>query len=204
MTNNQLTDEQIENIIEMATDAAKRYGPQWDSALVGGAGGNFHAVTSDTIQAVVVQANDDSRDASWLCDYLESVSPAVTLSVMRELQERRKPDALPAPQLSRMSGIMPDYEGVAMTQRECYMAGKEAGLAEAGKSPVIPDGYTLVPFEPTEDMIINGFESEPDEYFSDEDVWAEYEKMSGCQKAAHRARLCWNAMLAAAPKLENI
>ena len=40
-----------------------------------------------------------------------------------------------------MSGIMPDYEGVAMTQRECYMAGREAGLAEARKSPVIPDGY---------------------------------------------------------------
>lgn len=46
--------------------------------------------------------------------------------------------APPAPQPSRMSGIMPDYEGVAMTQRECYMAGKKAGLAEARKSPVIP------------------------------------------------------------------
>lgn len=36
---------------------------------------------------------------------------------------------------------MPNDEGVATTQRECYMAGKEAGLAEARKSPVIPDGY---------------------------------------------------------------
>ena len=61
----------------------------------------------------------------------------------RELQERRKSDALPATQPSRMSGIMPDYEGVAMTQRECYMAGKEAGLAEARKSPVITDGWKL-------------------------------------------------------------
>lgn len=53
-------------------------------------------------------------------------------------------------------------------------------------------------------MIVEGFESAPDKVFSDQDVWAEYEKMSGCQKAAHRARLCWNAMLAAAPKLEKI
>ena len=49
--------------------------------------------------------------------------------------------APPGPQSSKMSGIMPDYEGVAMTQRECYMAGKEAGLAEARKSPVITDGW---------------------------------------------------------------
>ncbi|MEG9766771.1 hypothetical protein [Enterobacter hormaechei] len=121
-----------------------------------------------------------------------------------ELQERRKSDVLPAPQPSKMSGIMPDYEGVAMTQRECYQAGKEAGLTEAGRFPVIPSGYALVPVNPTEDMIVEGFESAPDKFFSDENVWAEYEKMSGCQKAAHRARLCWNAMLAAAPKLENI
>ena len=80
----------------------------------------------------------------------------------RELQERRKSDALPATQPSRMSGIMPDYEGVAMTQRECYQAGKEAGLTEAGRFPVIPSGYALVPVNPTEDMIVEGFESAPD------------------------------------------
>lgn len=71
-------------------------------------------------------------------------------------------------------------------------------------SPATLDGWKLVPIEPTEDMIVEGFESAPDKYFSDQGVWAEYEKMSGCQKAAHRARLCWNAMLAAAPKLEKI
>lgn len=31
-----------------------------------------------------------------------------------------------------------------------------------GNSPVIPDGWVMVPVEPTEDMIVNGFESEPD------------------------------------------
>ena len=64
----------------------------------------------------------------------------------------------------------------------------------------VPDGYVLVPVEPTEDMVINGFESEPDEHFSDSSAWEAYNAMSGCQQAAHRATLCWAAMIAAAPK----
>lgn len=71
-----------------------------------------------------------------------------------------------------------------------------------GNSPVIPDGWVMVPVEPTEHMIVEGFESEPDEFFSDEEVWEAYDAMSGCQQAAHRAKLCWAAMIAAAPKLE--
>ncbi|MFB4491221.1 hypothetical protein ACE3KB_06295 [Enterobacter hormaechei subsp. oharae] len=73
----------------------------------------------------------------------------------------------------------------------------------AGNSPVIPDGWVLVPKEPTEHMIVEGFESEPDEFFSDEEVWEGYDAMSGCQQAAHRAKLCWAAMIAAAPKLKH-
>lgn len=71
-----------------------------------------------------------------------------------------------------------------------------------GNSPVVPDGWVMVPIEPTENMIVEGFESEPDESFSDADVWEAYEAMSGCQQAAHRAKLCWSAMLAGAPKPE--
>ncbi|HFW2479131.1 TPA: Lar family restriction alleviation protein [Salmonella enterica subsp. enterica serovar Heidelberg] len=70
-------------------------------------------------------------------------------------------------------------------------------------SPVIPDGYALVPIVPTEDMVINGFESEPDPHFSDEKVWAEYKALSGCRRAARRAELCWAAMIKAAPKPEG-
>ncbi|KVJ44757.1 hypothetical protein [Enterobacter cloacae] len=73
---------------------------------------------------------------------------------------------------------------------------------EAGNSPVVPDGWVMVPVEPTEDMIVNGFESEPDKFFSDAEVWEAYDAMSGCQQAAHRAKLCWAAMIAAAPQQE--
>lgn len=66
-------------------------------------------------------------------------------------------------------------------------------------APAVPDGWRLVPIEPTEAMIIEGFESEPDEGFSDSDEWEKYQAMSGCEQAAHRARLCYAAMLAAAP-----
>lgn len=71
-----------------------------------------------------------------------------------------------------------------------------------GNSPVIPDGWVLVPIEPTEHMIVEGFESEPDEFFSDAEVWDTFDAMSGCQQAAHRARLCWEAMIKTAPKHE--
>lgn len=63
----------------------------------------------------------------------------------------------------------------------------------------MPDGWKLVPIEPTEDMVVYGFESEPDKSFSDEQAWEAYEAMSGCGQAHHRARLCYAAMLAAAP-----
>lgn len=75
-----------------------------------------------------------------------------------------------------------------------------AAMLQAGNSPVIPDGYVMVPKEPTERMVINGFESEPDETFSEPEVWEAFQKMSGCEQAAFRARLCWAAMLAAAPQ----
>lgn len=47
-------------------------------------------------------------------------------------------------------------------------------------------------------MVIDGFESEPDETFSEPEVWEAYETMSGCGQAHYRARLCWAAMIAAA------
>jgi hypothetical protein len=74
---------------------------------------------------------------------------------------------------------------------------------EAANSLAIPDGWKLVPIEPTESMVIDGFESEPDKFFSDKNEWKAYKEMSGCQQAAHRAKLCWAAMIAAAPKPEK-
>lgn len=68
----------------------------------------------------------------------------------------------------------------------------------------VPEGWRLVPIEPTDEMLIEGFESEPDESFSEEAEWEKYQAMSGCEKAKHRARLCWSAMLAAAPGGQDV
>lgn len=75
-------------------------------------------------------------------------------------------------------------------------------LYTAPPAPVlrVQDGWKLVPIEPTEDMVIRGFESAPDEVLSDADVWEAFNAMSGCQQAAHKARLCYAAMLAAVPE----
>ncbi|MDT7406755.1 hypothetical protein [Citrobacter freundii] len=103
--------------------------------------------------------------------------------------------------------------------RESYDACR-AAMLQAGNSPLIgidlaagpdrtvearycaPPGYVMVPIEPTEDMVIAGFESRPDKDFSEPEVWDEYQEMSGCQQAAHRAKLCWYAMISAAPQQE--
>ncbi len=86
-----IADEKIEDVIKMARESAKIYGGEWDSALIAESpGNNVHGITSDHIEAVVVRTADDSLHSSWLCDYLESVSPAFVIAALRELQERRK------------------------------------------------------------------------------------------------------------------
>lgn len=59
--------------------------------------------------------------------------------------------------------------------------------------------YKLAPIQQTDDMIIAGFESVPCYGFTDINEVENYEAMSGCQQAAHRAKLCYAAMLAATP-----
>lgn len=79
-----ITKELLDGIEERAIDAAKIYGGTWDSALVQlSPENNVHAITSETTNDVVVSAADDSRESSWLCDYLESVSPAAILELVK-------------------------------------------------------------------------------------------------------------------------
>ncbi|MDM4417406.1 hypothetical protein [Klebsiella oxytoca] len=118
--------------------------------------------------------------------------------------------------VNQLRDIAIEYHGTQQL-RERIARVLRAAMLQAGNSPVIgiglasgpdrsvevryvaPPGYVMVPKEPTEDMIVAGFESEPDEDFSEPEVWAEYQDMSGCQQAAHRAKLCWAAMLEAIP-----
>lgn len=75
-------------------------------------------------------------------------------------------------------------------------------LHKAPPAAAVPDGYALVPVEPTEGMVIAGFEAELREEFRDPDAWEAYEAMSGCEQAALRAKWCWAAMVKAASQKE--
>lgn len=78
---------------------------------------------------------------------------------------------------------------------------RAASANETGAEAVaVPAGWKLVPIEPTVSMLVDGFESWPDPIFSTPEEWGEFEKMTGCQQATHKARLCYSAMLAAAPQ----
>lgn len=70
-------------------------------------------------------------------------------------------------------------------------------------NPALPAGWKIAPRDPDEEMIIRGFESEPDESFSTPEDWERYEKMSGCEQAAHRVKLSWTAMFDAIPPIKD-
>ncbi|HCA0685129.1 TPA: hypothetical protein MNM99_003588 [Citrobacter freundii] len=128
------------------------------------------------------------------------------------------PDEKPMPEASKMHAI----DAVAAIAEVRGWNACRAAMLQAGSHLVIgidrasgpdrtgeirycaPPGYVMVPVEPTEKMVIEGFESEPDEFFSKSEEWDAYQEMSGCEQAAHRAKLCWAAMIKAAPKQENI
>lgn len=79
-----LTEFQIDEIESRAEDAARIFGGQWDSALIQQSpGNNVHGITSEHTESVIVRTDDDSLHSSWLCDYLESVSPAVVLELIK-------------------------------------------------------------------------------------------------------------------------
>lgn len=86
--------------------------------------------------------------------------------------------------------VMPAFPGKVMTQRECWQAGKEVGLVEGRICAAIPDGYVVVPKEPTEDMCFAP------------DVPVGNKTWDGYQSSADMAecKAIYVAMLAAAPQ----
>lgn len=154
-------------------------------------------------RAAMLQENAKSAGVSNNCRSSENVQ------VMQDHQIREL--------VNQLRDIAVKYHAAGQL-REQIARVIRAAILQAGNSPVIgidlasgpdrtvevryvaPPGYVMVPKEPTESMVIAGFESEPDEFFSEAEIWEAYQKMSGCEQAAFRARLCWTAMLAAAPQ----
>ncbi|WP_312315340.1 3'-5' exonuclease [Atlantibacter sp.] len=110
------------------------------------------------------------------------------------------PETMTMAQIRNSLPIVARYE---TTAGQALFNAMEESLFSQPRTNETPDGWQLVPIEPTEDMVIHGFESKPDAHFSKQEDWDAYQAMSGCEQAAHRAKLCWSAMLAAAPKQEQ-
>lgn len=91
-------------------------------------------------------------------------------------------------------------EGYAVARQEAAIL-----AAQAAAAPVmaVPEGWKLVPIEPTEDMITYGFKSAPAYGFCPSEEWEKYDALTGCQQAAYRAKACYAAMIAAAPTTEG-
>lgn len=113
-----------------------------------------------------------------------------------------------------VSGISPNAAGIIIEAHNACRAAMLQGDRRDLTHPVdpqiaayekimeqaVPDGWVAVPVEPTEDMVIAGFEAELREEFRDPEAWEAFEAMSGCEQAALRAKWCWAAMINAAPK----
>ncbi|MGR7299273.1 hypothetical protein ACU62B_17885 [Klebsiella aerogenes] len=282
MTNNQLTPETVTRYAQYGADMMEwpdgRYVKYEDYAALAAELQECHKTNKPPVHPTVASEKLDDETLQELIEFrrttfeyhskegnkVQTIIHGVTLSALRELQERRKAamDSEPVAYIiqdryEREGGVeghlsrshvskyvsqedineheiictplfkapslthsIPDEWTFQNTQRYREDTGRQdawpamwgwnacrAAMLQAGNSPVIPDGYVMVPKEPTERMVIDGFESEPDETFSEPEIWEAYQKMSGCEQAAFRARLCWAAMLAAippAPTQENI
>lgn len=93
-----------------------------------------------------------------------------------------------------------DPEADAIEMHPKIVAALESRAPRTEVVGAVPEGWKLVPIEPTVSMVVDGFESWPDPIFSTPEEWDVFEKMTGCQQATHKARLCYSAMLAAAPQ----
>ncbi|ENG5485746.1 TPA: hypothetical protein PXN82_000533 [Yersinia enterocolitica] len=86
-----MIDKEMVDSIKDAIDSlgVTTYGGAWDSSLVEGVNGErYHAITNNN--DVVVRADGDNRHSSWLCDYLELVSPVNMLKLIAQLESAQK------------------------------------------------------------------------------------------------------------------
>lgn len=215
-----ITKELLDEIEERANDAAKIYGDTWDSALVGDPSGKFHAITSEHTNDVVARAADDSRESSWLCDYLESVSPAAILELVKIARAAEKLvrckgryhseqnyRALAAlfgvtvPDLPPLEGEQEPVADVVAWRKEgeertCDIRWRRHDVAPGPlyavpQAPEVPAGYVLVPIEPTEAMMLN-------ETSCQHHAWDDPD----CSMRQTR-RFIWKHMVEAAPKINQ-
>ncbi|MCU3137276.1 DUF551 domain-containing protein [Enterobacter asburiae] len=157
----------------------------FDSAFEHGKAVGWNAYRAAMLQGV---ENAETPTAMQTAPALDS-SPKIAESPTGINQGKSEPvttaNKLPFEQwLSQQTGTIDVECGCVMT--EVFFHWLRVAY-EAGNSPVIPDGWVLVPVEPTPDM--------RDAYYQAQE---EYEEVDGLWSPDHQ----WKAMLAAAPQQE--
>ncbi|HGH4679970.1 TPA: DUF551 domain-containing protein [Enterobacter roggenkampii] len=141
MTNNNLTDERLSALIRVARDSLELYEmelPVIDDVMLA------LAELQQRRAAMLQGADNEIQRKAEIHDALCGKYNVESLADFVDWQRNHIAEleaAPPAPVGPGETAVMPDYPGYMMTQRECFQAGKKAGLAEAGNSPVIPDGW---------------------------------------------------------------
>ncbi|MGX5075996.1 hypothetical protein [Enterobacter mori] len=154
---------------------------------VGGGCAEWYNRALDDCRAAMLQdADTELQRKSAIHDALCEKYKVESLSDFVDWQRNHIAEleaAPPAPVGPGETAVMPDYPGYVMTQRECYQAGKKAGLAELVTTTYkLPEGLVAVPVEPTMAML--------DEFDSIIDYGAEDSKEA------------WRRLIAAAPQQE--
>lgn len=146
-----------------------------------------HQITASMAKGIALklgaELNDEEADI-----FADGYNAALqSFGNSEQLEPVSQPDKLPFDQwLSQQTGTIDVECGCVMTEvlfhwmRVAY---------EAGNSPVIPDGWVMVPVEPTPDMREAYHQAQ-----------AEYEDADGLWCPDHQ----WQAMLAAAPQQEGM
>ncbi|MEY7815931.1 hypothetical protein [Enterobacter cloacae] len=125
---------------------------QWDRDECNAAADSWNACRAAMLQGADNEIQRKAAIHDALCEKynVESLTDFVDWQRNHIAELEAAP---PAPVGQGETAVMPDYPGYTMTQRECYQAGKKAGLVEAGSYPVIQDGLVMVPVELTPRMI---------------------------------------------------
>lgn len=187
---------QIEKLMAVLAVHGIQYERKGNARLVASLAGNFRETpdssTSNCREISETSTNEHEIETHTLLKRIEGMEVSVDVSTCD------------ADAGHRYFGTVTEISELETAKNGFILLVQDAkpNFKQAGNYPVTPDGYVLVPIVPTEDMIINGFESVPNPHFSDEKEWEEYEALSGCRQAARRAELCWAAMIKAAPKQE--
>lgn len=144
-------------------------------------------ITDERITSVIERLEHFASNLKWT-DVRGAQDLLTAADGLRELQERRKADSepvavVPDERPSLNNGIVGFDEGWNACRAAMLQAEPVTTANKLGNSPVIPDGYVMVPKDATLDMLKAGAKQE----------------MKG-----EAFQYVWQAMLAAAPELPGL